>query len=150
MITESREPSAAVINHPAHAHCILCGQNNPRGFNLSFRRNGEEGVEGCFDCHSHWEGYPGMMHGGVISMLIDGAMTNCMFVHGRTGVTARMELAFRHPVRTNGEVTVRAWMERVNHPVYRLQAHLVQSGQIKVTAQAIFKDQSGLSETEPA
>ncbi|MBN1488476.1 MAG: hypothetical protein JXA69_01045 [Phycisphaerae bacterium] len=91
-----------------------------------------------------------MMHGGIIAMLLDGAMTNCLFTHGRTGVTARMELAFRHPVRSGDGVTVRAWIEWENHPVYQLRAQLLQDGQVKATAKGMFMDRSDLSPSENA
>ncbi|MCK5806139.1 MAG: PaaI family thioesterase [Lentisphaeria bacterium] len=148
MTTDSPEQCASEIVHPAHARCVLCGQENPYGFNLNFRKCDDGGVEGFFKDNGHCEGYPNMMHGGIISLLLDGAMTNCLFVHGRTGVTARMELAFRHPVRSSDGVTVRAWIERQNHPVYRLKAQLLQEDQVKVTAKAVFMDRSELNPTK--
>jgi acyl-CoA thioesterase FadM len=89
-----------------------------------------------------------MMHGGIISLLLDGAMTNCLFARGLTGVTAKMELVYRHPVRAGSGVTVRAWIERARHPVYRLKAHLLQDGQTKATANGIFMDRRELSSPE--
>lgn len=142
------EQSVSEIAHPAHARCVLCGQKNPWGFNLGFHKCADGCVEGFFPGSNCCEGYPDMMHGGIISLLLDGAMTNCLFVHGRTGVTARMELTFRHPVRAGSAVTVRAWIEQDNHPVYRLKAQLLQDGQVKATANGVFMDRSDLDSSE--
>jgi len=115
-----------------------------------FHQRADGGVEGFFRGNGYCQGYADMMHGGIIALLLDGAMTNCLFAQGRTGVTARMELAFRHPVRASDGVTVRAWIERRSHPVYRLSAELVQDGQVKATANGVFMDRSDLNPSEEA
>jgi len=146
--TESQEQAASEIASHAHARCVLCGQRNPWGFNLGFRKCADGGVEGLFPGNGYCEGYANMMHGGIISLLLDGAMTNCLFAHGCTGVTARMELAFRHPVRSGSPATLRAWIEQANHPVYRLKAQLLQDSQVKATAKGVLKDRSDLNSPE--
>lgn len=144
MISDGQKQTEAAVFHPSHARCVLCGQRNPWGFHLTFHKEADGIVEGRLRGNGHCQGYPDMMHGGIISLLLDGAMTNCLFLHGRVGVTARMETKFRHPVRAGDEVTVRAWIERENHPVYRLQAQLLQDGQVKATASAVFMHRSEL------
>ena len=146
--TDRREQSASEIAHPAQVRCVLCGQRNPWGLNLVFRKHTNGYVEGIFQGNGCCEGYPEMMHGGIISLLLDGTMTNCLFAHGHTGVTAKMELVFRHPVRADSPATLRAWIEQANHPVYRLRAQLLQDGQVKATAKGIFMDRSDLNSPE--
>jgi acyl-coenzyme A thioesterase PaaI-like protein len=36
-----------------------------------------------------------MLHGGVISSILDGTMTNCLFAHGTVAVTAELRVRFR-------------------------------------------------------
>jgi acyl-coenzyme A thioesterase PaaI-like protein len=144
VITDKDSQHDATIAHPAHACCVLCGRQNPWGFNLVFRRGSDGSVEGTLRGNGHCQGYPDMMHGGIISLLLDGAMTNCLFLHGRTGVTARMEMKFHHPVRSGDEVTVSASIERSSHPVYWLKAQLLQDGQVKATASGVFMHRSDL------
>jgi len=146
--TNRSQESIAEIAHPIHTRCMLCGQSNPSGFNLVFRKCDDGSVEAFFQCNGCCEGYPDLMHGGFIALLLDGAMTNCLFAHGCTGVTARMELAFRHPVRANSTVTVQAWIESTNHPVYQLKAHLLQNGQVKAIGTGVFMDRRDLCSKE--
>lgn len=113
-----------------------------------FRKCDDGSVEGLFQDNGNCEGYPDMMHGGFISLLLDGAMTNCLFAHGCTGVTARMELTFRHPVTASSAVTVRARIEQDNHPIYQLSAQLLQDDQVKATAKGVFMDRSDLHSSE--
>lgn len=86
------------------------------------------------------QGYAHLMHGGIISLLLDAAMTNCLFAHGSAGVTARMEVKFRHPVAVDQPVRVRARVVRSSPPAYQLRAEMLQSRQIKATAAGLFVD----------
>ena len=93
-----------------------------------------------------------MLHGGVVASVLDGAMTSCLFAHGHPGATAELTVRFRHPVRTGGVATVRAWIERCAPPLHMLRAELVQNGQIKATAWGKFIDRARIAacEAKPA
>jgi len=41
-------------------------------------------------------------------MLLDAAMTHCLFARGVQGVTAKLDVKFRHPVRVGVQANVRA------------------------------------------
>ena len=91
-----------------------------------------------FDCRPLLEGYPGVLHGGVISALLDGAMTNCLFAQGRAAVTAELRVRFRHPVATDGTARLRAWIDRSCPPLFVLRAELRQGEQLMATAEGKF------------
>jgi acyl-CoA thioesterase FadM len=55
-----------------------------------------------------------------------------------------MTTKFRHPVLTGREATVSAILTRVSHPLYLLEAEIVQDGQVKATAKGKFYDQPDL------
>ena len=71
-------------------------------------------------------------------------MGHCMFARGQIAVTAEMTIRFRHPVVTNQEATVSARITRFSHPLYLLEAEIIQAGQVKVTAKAKFLDRPRL------
>jgi acyl-coenzyme A thioesterase PaaI-like protein len=100
-------------------------------------------VQATFDCTKAYEGYSDVLHGGVVSALLDGAMTNCLFAHGHPGVTAEITVRFRHPVHTGKTATVRAWIERCARPLHVLGAELAQEGEVKATARGKFMEQAG-------
>jgi uncharacterized protein (TIGR00369 family) len=128
----------------AHPNCVVCGTANNRGLRLEFRECEDGSVYASFDCTTAYEGYANILHGGVVSALLDGAMTNCLFAHGHPGVTAELVVRFRHPVRTGAPATVRAWIERYAPPLHVLKAELVQHEQIKATASGKFLRQERL------
>ena len=95
-----------------------------------------------YDCDRAFEGYAGMLHGGVIASLLDGAMTNCMFANGIPAITAELTIRFRHPVVIGRTATVRAWIERSSPPLHRLRAEVVQDEQRKATAFGKFMERA--------
>lgn len=127
-----------------HPQCIVCSLTNAKGLHLHFELIAD-GVRSIFTCDNGYEGYPGILHGGVISSILDGAMGNCMFARGLTAVTIEMKTRFRHPVRICEEAIVSARITRCSHPLYLLEAEIVQNGIVKATAKGKFYDQPNLA-----
>ena len=121
-----------------HSHCIVCNRPHSKALGLKFQVQSDGGVSGTVDCSSDFEGYNGLLHGGVISSIADGAMTNCLFAHGVVAVTAELTVRFRHPVELTMPLEVTAWITRSTTPLYSLEAKLIQSGQLKARATAKF------------
>jgi acyl-coenzyme A thioesterase PaaI-like protein len=129
------------LRQRSHPHCVVCGRENKLGLQLNFSIAGNGVVEATFSCEPVFQGYPNMLHGGVICALMDGAMANCLFAHGLPAVTADLSVRFRDPVVAGGWATVRAWLEACLRPLHRVQAELVQDGRVKVTAKGKFIEQ---------
>jgi acyl-coenzyme A thioesterase PaaI-like protein len=132
----------AALQRCSHPGCYVCGSANGHGLGLEFCRNEQGGVEAVFACQTVFEGYPDMLHGGIICTLLDGAMTNCLFAHGVTAVTAELKVRFRHPVVTRRPARVRAWITGTLRPLHELAAELVQNEQIMATAKAKFLEKA--------
>jgi len=147
--TDSVQDTPHAIRAAAHANCVVCGPSNERGLRLEFTADSDGRVQAHFDCDKAFEGYANILHGGVVSSLLDGAMTNCLFAHGHPGVTAELTVRFRHPVQTDTPTTVRAWIERCSPPLHVLRAELLQNGQIKATARGKFMVFRGTAGNEP-
>ena len=122
----------------SHAGCVVCSSRNEHGLGLSFRSLRDGSVEAMFDCNQAFQGYHNVLHGGITSTLLDGAMTNCMFSHGIHAVTAELNIKFRHPVVCCQSVTVRAWITRSSSKLHLLQAEISQNGRIMATATGKF------------
>jgi len=52
--------------------CIVCGKENPIGFKLDFRQEGET-VKAEFTPGEFHQGWPEIVHGGVLGLLLDEA-----------------------------------------------------------------------------
>lgn len=140
----TKQESITNLHNRVHPGCVVCSCENARGLRLDFDVHDDGSVTAVFECKKEFEGYPGVLHGGVISTLLDGAMGHCMFARQQAAVTVEMTTRFRHPVATCTPATVSARITRINHPLYLLEANIVQDGEIKATAKAKFYDQPDL------
>ena len=135
------EPAQEVLDQTcqhAHPRCVVCTRVHQAGLGLRFKLQDDGIVEARFGCNAVYQGYGGILHGGIAATLLDGAMTNCLFAHGVAAVTAELTLRFRFAIKVGSPVTVRAWMSRAHKPLYCVQAELVQEGQVKATATGKF------------
>ncbi|MFC1962064.1 PaaI family thioesterase, partial [Chloroflexota bacterium] len=66
-------PRVSVNTDMSDGLCFGCGQNNPIGLKLKFKKDGD-GVRTEFTPGESYQGWPGMVHGGIIGCLLDEAM----------------------------------------------------------------------------
>lgn len=140
-MSATTEPTLQVlkrIQQAEHPLCVVCGQANEQGLGLAFSLCEDGSVEARFECKTHLQGYDGLLHGGVISSLMDGAMTNCLFAHGIVAVTVEMTVRFRHPIVVNDSLEVKAHITYSQPPLYVVAAEIVQNGQVKAKTTGKF------------
>jgi len=126
------------VHHGTHAACVVCGPENRGGLHVPYRALPDGSVAAEFACPGALQGYPHMLHGGIIAALLDGAMTNCLFAHGITAVTAELRIRYHAPVPTGRPAAVRAWIERSAHGCHVLAAELRRDGLVAVRGEARF------------
>ena len=144
MKIETVQNTVANIRNRVHPKCVVCSSANTKGLHLHFDVADDGSVKADFQCDEAFEGYPGVLHGGVISSILDGAMGNCIFACGQAAVTVEMTTRFRHPVTTYSQATVSARIIRTSHPLYLLEAEIAQDGEIKATAKGKFYNRPDL------
>jgi len=137
---KQRQISLNTVRSQVHNDCYVCSSTNNSGLSLEFTPSKDGEVEASFTCDNRFQGYPGYVHGGVVSSLLDGAMTNCMFALGLTPLTAELKVRFRHPLLISQPATVRAWLNHHTPPLYTLEAEIVQENLIKACAWGKFLD----------
>jgi len=123
-----------------HSTCVVCGEKNPSGMKLPFRLSRDGSVSARFFCSQLLQGYPGLMHGGVIAAILDGAMVNCLFAHGKTAVTASLTVRFLFPVVSKKPAVIKAWIKRANSPLHLVESALVQNRRVVARATAKFME----------
>lgn len=52
-------------------HCFICGLENPIGLHLHFYETEAGVVESQYFAPEHFQGYPGVLHGGIVAAIID-------------------------------------------------------------------------------
>ena len=91
---------------------------------LVFTPDGPDGVRSRFATLSRFQGYEGILHGGMISTLLDAAMGECLFSKRIAAVTAEMTVRFLRPVPLDRVVDLRAELVSARHGLFLLSAGL--------------------------
>ena len=77
--------------------CFGCGHNNPIGLKLKFTKDGDT-LRSEFTPGKAHQGWPGIVHGGILTCLLDEAMSYAAYYEGVTCLTASMHIRLRQPV----------------------------------------------------
>lgn len=141
--TESELASFARHCHPA---CFACRDTAQGGLGLRFRTTSDDGVEADFACDPTYQSYPDRLHGGIVALLLDAAMTHCLFVRDLHGLTARLTIRYRGKVAIGTPGVIRARLRRAAHGLHDLEASLEQDGEVRAEAEARFIAHAGFDE----
>ena len=118
--------------------CYACGDLNPLGLHMHFRMEGEWAVAPFVARREH-QGYPGFVHGGIVSTLLDEAMGWATYGRGVWAVTGRMETRFRGIVPVDEELEVRGRISRDRGRTLEVVAELRDaSGKVLAEAEGLF------------
>jgi acyl-coenzyme A thioesterase PaaI-like protein len=103
--------------------CYGCGIENEHGLHMEFRSEGDRTVCDFTPIDFH-QGYPGRMHGGIVSTMIDEAMGWAVYHSKKWGTTARLAIRYRRPVQLDSRLRVEAWITNERHRLIELRAEV--------------------------
>jgi len=87
--------------------CFVCGQENRRGLQVRFDVDHRaKTIEARHHLSGVYQGYAGIVHGGVLSLLLDEAMVKLAWELGLPAVTGEITVRFPAPLSTEEEVTI--------------------------------------------
>lgn len=88
-------------------HCVVCGLENPFGLRARFYETEDGQLVALFRAGAHHQGYPGRLHGGIASAILDETMGRAVNV-GRAemvwGVTVDLQVKYRKPLPLGEEL----------------------------------------------
>ena len=87
--------------------CFGCGQNNPIGLKLNFKWDGKQ-VRAEFTPNKFHQGWSGIIHGGIITTVLDEAMGYVAYYEGIKCVTSSMQTRFKRPLSIDEPTIVTA------------------------------------------
>lgn len=112
-----------------YQQCFACGPNNPQGLRMVFSQEGEA-IVSDFQPGQHHQGFPGVIHGGVIATLFDEALNRIVLLTKPPAtwtMTGRLEVRYRRYVPYGSPLRVRAWLVAQRGRTIRGQATLTLS-----------------------
>ena len=86
---------------PNSRHCFVCGVENPRGLHLRFYESGPGEVIAECTVPPEYQGYPGVVHGGIIAAMLDEVAGRVHMGDSQTPrfmFTAKLDIRYRKNV----------------------------------------------------
>lgn len=91
---------ALAQQQPNSQHCFVCGVSNPVGLKLRFFETGPGEITAEYTAPEHFQGYPGVVHGGIVAAMLD-EVAGRVHMGGdptRFMYTARLDIRYRKNV----------------------------------------------------
>lgn len=86
-------------------YCFACGKDNPIGLHLAFREENETYVAE-FTAPPELQSYGGVVHGGIVSTMLDESMGSYLYAKGCRAVTAKLAVRYRRPTPVGVALTI--------------------------------------------
>jgi uncharacterized protein (TIGR00369 family) len=102
-------------------YCFVCGEENPSGLHLKFSASKGKILTEFIPRKIH-QGYKNIVHGGIISTLLDEAMVKAALMQGMPAVTAEITVRFRTPLMAGEKVIVEAEIKKMNKKIIETSA----------------------------
>ena len=98
-----------------YGYCWICGEKNPDGLQLKFDLNKTtKTLQTSFIPTETYQGYDGIVHGGILSALLDEAMAKLAFELGYNAVTAMLNVRFKSLAKVKEKLTIRGKITQAN------------------------------------
>lgn len=102
-------------------HCFGCGPLNPDGLQLKFEPS-EDGSVAEYTVPDRFQSWAGMAHGGIVSLMLDEAVGWAAWHAGHPGVTGRLQVSLRRPLKLGEKVRIVGRVENVRRSLVYVSA----------------------------
>ena len=104
-MNENKKPAL-----PEEEYCFACGKENPVGLHLDFQIENDE-FRTVKTLSREYQSFTGVVHGGIITTMLDEGMGGYLYRMGEKAVTARLAVRYRKPTPVGEELHIRGWIE---------------------------------------
>jgi acyl-coenzyme A thioesterase PaaI-like protein len=127
---------------PRNPDCFVCGRNNEAGTDVTWIDTGEEIIGEYWGKEKH-NSYKGIIHGGILSALLDESIGWAVAVKERRMlVTGTLNMTFKIPVPVGKKITVKGFCsnDQSVDKKYRTGTGMIvdDDGTVYVTAEGKF------------
>lgn len=133
-------------------HCFVCGKENPAGLGVDFEINRERrSISAKFTPLDIHQGYEGIVHGGILSALLDEAMAKLTVGLGTPAVTAEIRVAFKSPAAPGNELLISGRLLQETRKLIQAEAK-IERGPVLIaeaTGKLLRIEESGVRSQQP-
>ncbi len=120
--------------------CFVCGQKNPQGLKIKFQVDREKQIiSTTYTVEPIYQGWDGVVHGGILCTLLDEAMANLVYELGLKGIAASLEVRFKKPAPTQQPLRIHGEITEVHKKLVKAKASIsTEDGTVLATGTASF------------
>jgi uncharacterized protein (TIGR00369 family) len=120
-------------------HCFACGELNEHGLHLILHTS-PDGSWTELTLDQRFQGWEAVAHGGIVCTILDEVMAWAVIGRGTWGVTARLAVTFRGPVRTGAPIRAEGRVVEQNRRAVRAEGRVVDpaTGDVLATGESTF------------
>ncbi len=104
-------------------YCFACGMDNPHGLRIEWKIEGEVATAE-FTPDRKYQGWKGILHGGIIATLLDEAMTRLAGIVCGSAVTAEMTVRYVGPAPIGEKLLIRGEIVSRSKKIVEMKASL--------------------------
>lgn len=134
------------IKQPNSRMCFICGLENPVGLHLHIYETEPGTVESSYTAPEHFQGYPGVLHGGIVGAIIDEISGRAHMGSDasvpRFMFTAKLEIKYRQnvPIGQPLRIVGKAGRSRAKSAEAWAGIYLVESGELLAEGNTLLID----------
>jgi uncharacterized protein (TIGR00369 family) len=103
--------------------CYVCGTKNPEGLGVHFETDHDaRSISARFTPREAHQGFEGIVHGGILSTLLDEAMAKLSLALGIPALTAEMTVTFKAPAAPGEELLITGRLVEETRRLIRAEA----------------------------
>ena len=120
-------------------HCFACGELNEHGLHLDLHAD-PDGAWTELTLQEAFQGWEAVAHGGIVCTILDEVMAWAVIGRGTWGVTARLNVAFRRPIRTGVPIRAEGWVVQQDRRAVRAEGRVLDAGtgDVMATGESTF------------
>jgi acyl-coenzyme A thioesterase PaaI-like protein len=120
-------------------NCFACGSLNATGMQLAIHVERDRSWTDLV-LDRRFEGWDGIAHGGILCTVLDEVMAWALVGQENWGLTARLALDFKRPVKVGHSLHAEGWVVRARRRLVEAQGRITDAtnGDVLATGEALY------------
>jgi len=121
-----------------YSKCFVCGDKNDIGLKVDFFHEGGK-ARAEYTPTPEFEGYKEILHGGIISALLDEVMIKSIIAKGTFTLTSRIDIIFKNFARIGEKLLLEGWIKEDRRRLILAEGKAFkQGGEVIAAAQGTY------------